>query len=449
MRMKSVYLLFFIIIIPQFTLAQPKQNIQTNIEHSSFEKQQFMSYKDCFACIQGDVERAFKFGYGNMYLPHQNLNDYSNYQFASLFVTPSYFLEFEQKLATGFSINAKAEWQNLIIDTEERNIGLNNQIFYQFKSGGVDNYTLSIEPRWFINKKQAIKNGQSGNNLNGIYIGLNLSANWWNLGVFVPNQQDILSKASLFQLKGKTQYAVLNMGWQQRFIDNGFVSFKIGSGISHNTQNITSLPSPNGEQIPLPALKKWQGLLYYQVGVGSIIGKRSNLPEGTKDFWEYHEEEKEMWKVDFYNIFQGLNQKGGFGRAEIAYERKIKTSPFSVETGLQYHYRADWENNDFSGQLAFRLEPRYYFLLNRHIRQGRAANNLSSLYFSIVSEWYAGDTALTRNGQQQLFYDLTFGAQQRLFNNLFLDVKTGISLNERAENDGNIIYFDVRFGFVF
>ena len=24
-------------------------------------------------------------------------------------------------------------------------------------------------------------------------------------------------------VKGKTQYAVLNMGWQQRFIDNGFV----------------------------------------------------------------------------------------------------------------------------------------------------------------------------------------------------------------------------------
>ncbi len=445
--MKSFYLLFLVIIIPSFAFAQEEQNIQTTVEEASFEKQEFIPFKDCFACIQGDVKRAFKFSYGNIYLPHQNLNNYSNYQIASFFITPSYLLEFEQKLTSDFSINIKAEWQNILIDTELRDIGLNNQIFYQFKSAGVDNYVLSLEPRWFINKKRAIKKGQSGDNLNGVYVGLNLSANWWNLGAFASNQQDIPSNTSLFQHKGKTQYAVLNMGWQQRFIDNGFVSFKIGSGISHNTQNISSLPTPNGDQITIPTLKKWQGLLYYQVGVGSIIGKRSNLPEGTKKFWEYHEEEKEMWKVDLYNIFQGLNQKGGFGQVQVAYERKIKTSPFSVETGLQYRYRANIETNNFADQFAFHIESRYYFLLNRHIRQGKAANNLSSFYLSLLSEWYFGEPALTRNGQH-LFY--TIGGQQRLFNHLFLDLrlKTGFGLNEQ-NNESTTMHFEIRFGFAF
>jgi len=446
--MKYVYLLFLITLIHPFTLAQTGQNIQTKTEEAFFETQEFKSIKDCFACIQGDVKRTLKFSYGNIYTPHQNLNNYSNYNMASFFVTPSYLLEFEQKLTTGFSINAKAEWQYPNIDTEVTDIRLNNQVFYQFKSGGINNYVLSIEPRWFINKKQAVKNGQSGDNLNGIYLGLNLSANWWNLGLFDPSRRDFPFHTQPLQHKGETQYAVLNIGWQQRFIDNGFVSFKIGSGVSHNTQNISSLPTPNGEQIAIPTLKKWQGLLYYQVSVGSIIGKRSNLSEATKKIWEYHEEEKEMWKIDLYNLFQGLNEKGAFGRVEIAYERKIKTSPFSVETGMRYYYSADLEANDFAGQLAFHIEPRYYFLLNKQIRQGKAANNLSSMYFGLVSEWQVGDTSLIQN-EKNLLYNLNIGLQQRLFNNLFLDVKTGLNLNEATEDDGNSLYFDIRFGFAF
>lgn len=445
--MKPVYLLFLSIIIPTFLSAQIEQGIQTTVEEAPFEEQQFIPFEDCFACIQGDEKRAFKFSYGNIYVPHQNLVNYHNYQITSFFVTPSYLLEFEQKLAPDFSINTKAEWQNTTLDKEMTDYGLNGQVFYQFKNDHINNYVLSIEPRWFINKRKAIENGRSGNNLNGIYLGLNLSANWWNLGVFDSNQQDAPFNKNLFQLKGKTQYAVLNMGWQQRLIDNGFISFKMGSGISHNTQNISSLPTPLGEEIAVPTLKKWQGLLYYQVGVGCIISKGNSLPEGTKKFWEYHEEEKEMWKIDLYNIFQGLNEKGGLGRIQIAYERKIKTSQFSVETGLQYHYRANWEMNDFNGQLAFHIEPRYYFLLNRHIRQGRAANNLSSFYLGLLTEWHAEETIFSRNGRR-LFHDLTIGAQQRIFKNLFLDVKTGWGLIGQNHNE-NTIFFDIRFGFAF
>ncbi|MFK7978825.1 MAG: hypothetical protein AB8G86_02485 [Saprospiraceae bacterium] len=76
--MKSFYLLFLMILIPAFSLAQTGQNIQTSTEEAHFEKQQFIPVKDCFACIQGDVKRAFKFSYGSLFLANENLVDFTN-----------------------------------------------------------------------------------------------------------------------------------------------------------------------------------------------------------------------------------------------------------------------------------------------------------------------------------------------------------------------------------
>lgn len=439
--MKSIYLLFLMIIIPAISLAQSEQNIQTRTEEAHFEKQQFIPIKDCFACIQGDVKRAFKFSYGNLFLPNENLTDFTN---DPIFISPSYILEFEQKITTAFSLNTKLEWQNLIKDspTVEGEIWVDNELRYEYLVNGFDNYVLSLEPRWYMRKKQAIANGQSGDNLNGLYLGLNLSMNWWNSGKYIPPSDAGIINARSFTRKGTTQYAVLNMGWQQRFRDNGFVNFRLGTGVSKTTQNLNNIPSALRDLLEWPEVKKWKTLLYYQVSWGAILEKKTNLPENSPKFWEYHEEEKDMWKIDLYNLFQGLNQKSGFGRVNVAYERKILNSPFSLESGLQYHYRSDFESNDFSSQLVFQVEPRYYFLLNKHIRRGKAANNLSSIYFGLLTEWHLGETSMIRNGDN-LFHDFSFGIQQRLFNHLFVDLRARLPLNEEA------FYYDIRFGLAF
>lgn len=441
--MKSIYLFFLMIIIPAFSFAQIEQNIQIRTEEAHFEKQQFIPVKNCFACIQGDVKRAFKFNYGNLFLPNENLADFTN---DPSFISPSYMLEFEQKLTTAFSINTKLEWQNLIKKSPSvaGEIWVNDELRYEYVVDGFDNYVISFEPRWYMGKKQAIENGQSGDNLNGLYLGLNLSMNWWNSGKYVrPSGAGIINARS-FAKKGTTQYAVLNLGWQQRFRDNGFVNFRLGTGFSKTTRNLNNIPFAFRDLIgwTWPSDEKWKTLLYYQVSWGAILEKRTNLPENSPKFWEYHEEEKDMWKIDLYNLFQGLNQKSGFGRANIAYERKILNSPFSLESGLQYHYRSDFELNNFSSQLVFQIEPRYYFLLNKHISQGKAANNLSSIYFGLLTEWHVGKTSLVRNGNN-LFYDFAFGAQQRLFNHLFVDVRARLPMNEEA------FYYDIRFGLAF
>ncbi|MFK7978826.1 MAG: hypothetical protein AB8G86_02490 [Saprospiraceae bacterium] len=43
-----------------------------------------------------------------------------------------------------------------------------------------------------------------------------------------------------------------------------------------------------------------------------------------------------------------------------------------------------------------------------------------------------------------MFYDVVFGGQQRLFNRLFVDVRTRLPINER-----DTFYYDIRFGLAF
>jgi len=119
----------------------------------------------------------------------------------------------------------------------------------------------------------------------------------------------------------------------------------------------------------------------------AAIGKKNKVEKPTDNFMEYYEESKDMWKVDLYNIFQGLNEEGAIGRLHIAYERKINNSQFSIESGLQYLYSFDVDSKRFDNQFLFQIEPRFYYRLKKDTRKGQAANNLSSMYLGFLNQW--------------------------------------------------------------
>jgi len=323
---------------------------------------------------------------------------------------------------------------------------------YQYKSTSFKNTALSIEPRWYINKNKQSQNGQSGDNLNGIYLGLLLSSNWWEDGNFTVFKEPAAYNGShqeQLKNKGRNQLVLLNLGWQKRFKDNGFFNFQLGTGASHNSASVTNLTTNNGQIIDLPTLSKWKWLLNYQVSIGAVIGKRSQLADPPNHFFEYYEAAEDMWKIDLFNLFQGLNEKGAVGQLEIAYERKINHSVFSVEGSTQYLYSHNFEMNHFDHQFALQVAPRFYYRLKKDMQKGKTANNLSTMYFSLPTQWYIGNSELNPR-KASLQYGIAWGAQERLFKYFFYDTQFGLNLNEFMEEEENSpFFFKIRLGFAF
>jgi len=170
--MKKIYFIFALLLTNQLGQAQVDTTFHTTEEIRQLETQHITSLKDCFLCKHGDVKRIFKFGYSTISAIHQPLADYVG----SINYLPIFILGYEQRIATGFSINTSLSWSHLrrpialVEDISEGGI-----LLYRYNSSAFENFNLSIEPRWYFHKKQQIKAGKSGNNLNGIYLGLQLS----------------------------------------------------------------------------------------------------------------------------------------------------------------------------------------------------------------------------------------------------------------------------------
>jgi len=447
--MKKIYFLFTLLLISQFGQAQTDATFQTTRETGSLEKQHIIPIKNCFSCTQGDVMRAFKFGYTNLSAIHQPLADYAG----SLNFPLHLMFGYEQRIATGFSITTNFLSSNIGRTTELiEDVEMDGRPLYQRKSTGFKNRGISIGSRWYFQKKQQIKAGKSGNNLNGTYIGLQLSNNWWSDGDYIAYEENPFNgrlKQNRFSHKGQNQTILVNLGWQQQFYDNGFVHFTLGTGMSRNTQDIQSIPAINEANIQIPALSKWKWLLNYQVTWGTVIGRKNKLAEPTDNFIEYYEEAKDMWKIDLFNVFQGLNEKGAIGRLHIAYERKINNSQFSIENGLQYLYSFDVDSKRFDHQFVYQVEPRFYYRLRKDTRKGMAANNLSSMYFGILNQWNIVGTKLSSR-KNTYNYDVTWGTQFRFFNHLYGDFRIGLGLQNMVDNiEDYPIFYDFRFGIAF
>ncbi|MEM1124503.1 MAG: hypothetical protein AAGJ18_28960, partial [Bacteroidota bacterium] len=252
--MKKFYFLIIAFCLPNFVSAQSNTEQKTTTETATFQEQAFIPYRDCFACVQGDVERAFRFGWDNVVLPGQNLSSFV--QRANYFL--NCFFEFEQKIATGISLNTNLRAQSLerqtplvaFIETDDQNT-------YEYRSNGIGYISVGIEPRWYINKKQAIQTGKSGDNLNGAYLGLAMSINWWDAETLTLLPQDGSFSRQTFTVKGQTKLAIFNVGWQQRFLDNGFVNFKLGAGMGQIRQNVETATILNESISGIPTGDQW------------------------------------------------------------------------------------------------------------------------------------------------------------------------------------------------
>ena len=116
----------------------------------------------------------------------------------------------------------------------------------------------------------------------------------------------------------------------------------------------------------------------------------------------------------------------------LGYEYKLMPS---ISLGINLKSNGSWSQSSvFSGSLAANIQGRWYFDMNRRIREGKSANNFSGNYLAIVGEKYWQSYY---NVYPQIRTGLEFGLQRRFFNNGAIDFAAGVYY--QRYRDGNLI----------
>jgi len=392
---------------------------QTTIEHGSLESQQLVDAKKHYLTLQKDEKYLLKFGFAGTILP----SEHPIHLFPSFSFSNSLFLSYEYRLKNGFSVNTMLDYNRATFSTI-------SQTYNDFLSSFIiHRYGVAIEPRWYLRKRQNIEKGVIGNNLNGLYLSMKAGIKYWQKPFGARSD----GKRSYF--KGLYQYGTLNIGWQRRFGQHGFIHFQLGTGVQRNPQDIIELGTPNNSYKITP-LPKWRMISNYRVGLGLAIGSKGDKTI-RQNIWTYHQADRDIWKIDLFGLLLGLENTAFNSRINIGYERGSRNASFSMTTNIVYLGSSNrWDN-----ELSLQIAPRYYYNLKKRIRQGKTANNLSADYFSFRNQWNFNITGEDGYHYFENKYDLSFlwGMQRRVFENMFINYELGYDFPSANQWDGEII----------
>jgi hypothetical protein len=308
----------------------------------------------------------------------------------------------ERKFTPAFSTNVEFIFELANSNRSRRSIGMN------------------IEPRWFPFMASRIRSGQQANNLSGQYAGL-----------------EIGYERYLNDFKNHRKSAMLYLGMQRRFLNDGFFDIGIGAGF----QDFSPTPFSRGGTYFVTRTRA-------RFGLAAFLPASKNRGQSC-EVLRCFREERHMWKVDLYNLLE-VNASSFINSVKlqpgIAYEQKLGASPFSVQAEIQTRFLRGKYISGFSGQeenlvqrtmeVGAYLQPRFYFLQKHLIANGKSGNNLSGLYLGAQAgiRWIQEKTAAEVPSQsgssinRQWSAAPVLGIQHRFLRNGFVDFTFGAGL---------------------
>ncbi len=283
--------------------------------------------------------------------------------------------------------------------------------------------------RWYFDMKKRIRSGKGANNFSGNYIALSYTT---------------------AKTESYSNTIGLKWGFQRRFLNSGYIDFAFAL-------------QQDAPFFHYGILENWS--FSSQTSFGFAFGdwkKSGKAP--LCDLLLCDEQLKDQWKIRLPELTFGyyLNRI----KLGVAYERKIKTSPFSLNyqldiglnRGFDYIRRKNKHPNDFyskyqvasSAEISqtLSIQPRYYFLQNRQKIRAAGGNGLSGVYAGINGEYnfYSGrhnpyqEGKNTTTTQNNVRTGLLLGFQQRLFAHGYIDFNTSynyqIDLNTSTNSFG-------------
>jgi hypothetical protein len=365
-----------------------------------------------------ETERDRLFGYTTpsrwMLNIHRNVQNYNNNSTNSW--NQGTLIGLEYKLTPGLSmgVNYSAGFQSDFGDT---------------KGGTIQ--TLELEQRYYFDMAKRIKKRQHANNFSGQYFSLSER--------FTRTSQPASANTNVASLQ-------LRYGVQRRFMKHGFFDISAGLGLGF-------LPNGNSSNTWLNFDQRVKiGLAIFQRSKQAPTSDGAGFCEVLRCF----EEEKQMWKINLINSLQAgvfnygtsLNQgRNSFASIipNLAYERKIGRSPFSVELsgdlGLSTVRLKSSTTTDQFNYLDGKAqgELRWYHSQKKQILTGKSGNNLSGP-FAAVNTGFRYQYSYVNDGSNDYtnkYVDahLVWGYQQRLFKRGYALAKFGLGASNDLTNN--------------
>lgn len=299
-------------------------------------------------------------------------------------------------------------------------------------------HRVSFEPRWYYALPRRIRQGKSANNMSGNYIGLEAV---YNRSISDPT--GLINERSTLALR---------YGLQRRLFRYGLLNVSFGVGMQRDRYNYSFRQSP--------VQKDWRLLANSQIGLGLALArpKTTTTAGGYCDVLRCFREERQMWKIDLYNLLRVNSLYDYRLELSLGYEHKMGASPFSMQV------QGDWsngntapiytekritahsaDNNNYSGS----LQARYYYLQSRQIAKGRAGNNLSGPYAGTQCRWLEARSRYPshiygpigiepdifgRGKRRDTSVGLICGIQHRLFQHGFIDFQVAGAQHQVKSN---------------
>ncbi len=287
-------------------------------------------------------------------------------------------------------------------------------------------HRFAVEPRWYYAMPRRIRQGRGANNMSGNYIGLE--------GVFVRTNSNI----GQLPVVGEQRSFALRYGVQRRLFRYGFLDIGFGLGILKEERSAWRTPFKD----------EWHIFANSQIGIGLALARpRTTAASGGYcDVLRCFREERQMWKIDLYNLIRINSLDDLKGQLSIAYERKLGTSPFSLQAQgewsqahsyTNYLFASPYLTNNNTATYSGTLQSRYYYSQQQRIAKGKSGNNLSGVYVGGQLRWLAerddelrvvscdADGVCTRSGglttTQNIGGGLLWGIQHRFFQHGFID----------------------------
>jgi hypothetical protein len=437
--MKHKILIISFLCFVNILYAQDSVRITTEVD--TFVPPQYLSDYDAFFMDDLPIRKAVKISFGG---------SSKDYRFQSQKV----FFGYEYKFNKNISINAGIQSVLYSATNFSETLKPNSEkaSFIFIESG------LIIEPRFYFNKHKKV------NNLNGNYASI--------LTKYDPSRVTF-SYELTFGIQQQSINTLLTIP-ENKFTPS-YIDASIGFGFEIGKN-----------RLPQPAF-------HYQILLGGLTSKlfgRSNpkdvIPSSAdlrnsnvgwqpdyrngRNIFRLFESRKQQFKFDLMNIINQLNPNGIIGETSFAYERKLGKSAFSINTETNFQVGKLKNQKDINRYIEgytwkFSIEPRYFYNKKRGVTLDESTDNLSGSFAAIQfgfqnQEWRdvsPNRLENSKNHKQYISAVALWGAQTRIFNNFFTEVKLGLgvktskteTLNFFQKYEAVFIPFDYKIGLAF
>lgn len=304
---------------------------------------------------------------------------------------------FEHRITRSFTAN-------VALDHSPVNLPGDNEYFLPLN--------ISLESRWYYRLKKRMRDEGVAANMSDNYLALGTAYTW------LLNYNNV-------DLPADHHYLALYAKWgiQRRYLKYGHVDLGIRAGVMTPVDNDFS---------PSLVLNT-----YVEMGLGFARDRYSLDREKLCPFIKCYDADRFIIKTnlsDFVNIGYFTDNQWIEASPQVAFEQKIASSPFSLNAELKGTIGYSESNSVEQSYInrywiaGLTLEGRFYYNLNKNIRNGKSGNGLSANYVTVGGGYYLVEDEQDKIIQEtgpQLFAGT--GWQRLLSRHLYFDIQVGVN----------------------